>query len=339
MSDNQIVPGCYSENILVKIYIITYRRPVLLKRALNSLLAQTHQHWVAEVINDDPLDVRVAELIRQFADPRISLSEPAVKRGGTGSFNYAFRGSGHLFSGMLEDDNWYEPGFIELMLKALIENAHINVAVANENIWREEADGSWTDTSRTIWQETSGRKFYFFKTQDKCGAAKICNSSMLWRTEGSNQWLTPEDLPIDVTEHFRERVVPHPILLVNEPLVNYAQTIHTSRSNALAWSSYQTLLISSVFTCVDNKQELADRLWAQARITNRQFKTTLLHTALSHHDSLVLLKKAKIAELFRYTLTWIKNPVACFRIVRSHKYYRAHWDFLLTHWADQIHHI
>jgi glycosyltransferase involved in cell wall biosynthesis len=329
------------DNIQVKIYVITYKRPVLLKRALNSLVSQTHQNWVAEVINDDPGDPGVGELIRLLADSRISLSEPSVKRGGTSNFNYAFKGSDHLFSGILEDDNWYEPGFIEIMLKALMENAPIKIAVANENIWREEADGSWTDTARTIWQETSGCRLYYFQVKDKCGSAKICNSSMLWRTGESSQWLTPEDLPIDVTEHFRERVLPHPILLVNEPLVNYAQTIHTNRSNGLAWSCYQVLLISSVFICIniDHKEKLADILWAQARTVNRQFKTTLLHTALSHTGAFVLLKKAKIAELFRYALTWVKNPVACFRIVKSHQHYRTHWDFLLNHWNDQTHHI
>jgi glycosyltransferase involved in cell wall biosynthesis len=330
------VSGVHSD-IKVKIHVITYRRSVLLKRALYSLIAQTHKNWVAEVINDDPDDNSVAGLIDLISDPRIYLSTPMVKRGGSGNFNQAFLNSTQSFAGLLEDDNWYEPDFLEIMLQALIESPQAKIAVANEKIWLEKADGSWVNTNKTIWPEKPVYELYYYQLKDKCGSAKICNSSMLWRTGEAKNWLTPEDLPIDVTEHFRERVLPHPILLVHTPLVNYAQTIYSNRSNAMVWSSYQILLISSALTRLNHsdREKLAEILWAEARFNRPLFKTTLLHTAFSHQCALVLLKKAKITDIFKYVLSWLRKPATCYKIICAHRRYPSHWHFLLQFLPEQ----
>jgi GT2 family glycosyltransferase len=101
----------------IRIYVVTYRRPRLLERALRSLISQSYTARVAEVLNDDPSDERV--LISSLADPRIHLSEPARRRGCTGNFNYAFRRVAEPFASILEDDNWWEPEFLTAMLDAL----------------------------------------------------------------------------------------------------------------------------------------------------------------------------------------------------------------------------
>ena len=74
----------------VRVHVVTYRRPHLLERALKSLIAQTFGSWVVEVLNDDPDDKRVDKLIEKLADPRIQLSKPQIRRGGTGNFNFSF---------------------------------------------------------------------------------------------------------------------------------------------------------------------------------------------------------------------------------------------------------
>src|SRR5207244_3257556 len=101
------------------VYVVTYRRPHLLRRALGSLLTQTFQDWVARVVNDDPSDERVHSSISDLDDPRISLFEPARRRGGAANFNLAFQERACEFGSILEDDNWWEPGFLESMVAAL----------------------------------------------------------------------------------------------------------------------------------------------------------------------------------------------------------------------------
>ncbi len=199
----------------IKVHIVTYRRSHLLVRALKSVINQTYANWVAEVINDDPSDVGVLKVVNELNDPRIQISQPVVHRGGTENFNYAFLSQETEYACILEDDNWYQENFFEQMQSALSEHPNIQLACANEILWKENQDSTWTNTGKTIWKygdDAHKVEIFDYHWLDKCGSAKICNSSMFWRTKESPKWQTPKSIPIDVTEHFRERVVPHPIL-------------------------------------------------------------------------------------------------------------------------------
>lgn len=299
-----------------------------------SLVQQSYPHWVAEVLNDDPADRSVINLINEINDQRISLSEPVVKRGGTGNFNYAFdHAIDETFACILEDDNWYEADFLHDMLSALNSHPEVKMAVANEKIWKEDIDNNWTDTGQTIWPIEKENKIFPFRMIDKCGAAKICNSSMFWRTTDA-KWLTPAEIPIDVTEHFRERVIPHPILLVKKPLVNFSETLQTSRTyKNNTWSVYQALLIASVFEGIapDERNLLAEKLWEKARTDDKLFKTALFNAVWVSKASFILFKKATIGEKIRYTLTLIKNPKLLTDCAGATKKHYSSWQFLLTH--------
>ncbi|KQM63955.1 hypothetical protein ASE74_12370 [Pedobacter sp. Leaf216] len=322
-----------SLNNRVKIFVITHRRPVLLKRALDSLINQSYTNWIAEVINDDPSDHEVESIISGYKDNRIFLSLPCIKRGATINFNYAFSTKiDESYASILEDDNWWENDFLLKMITSISNSPNIQLAVSNENIWIENNNGEWINTGDTVWNNTQDWDVFDYILADKCGSAKICNSSMLWKTGSFTNWLTPEDLPVDVTEHFRERLIPHPILLINEPLVNFSETIKTVRSkNPLIWGSYQVLLISSIFECIESQTRinLADELWLKARYGNKPYITTLMHTGLSLKSARLLITRANIFEIMRYMLTWIKSPLSCYKIVRSPKLLSKHFDFLL----------
>src|SRR5437763_1484594 len=103
----------------VRVYVVTYRRPRLLERALRNLIQQTQPSWIAEVLNDDPQDAQVAQLIQSLGDSRINLSPQIRHRGATGNFNYAFQSVAEPYGSILEDDNWWEPQYLQTMLNAL----------------------------------------------------------------------------------------------------------------------------------------------------------------------------------------------------------------------------
>ncbi|PZO38688.1 MAG: hypothetical protein DCF19_15920 [Pseudanabaena frigida] len=315
----------------VKIHVVTYRRTHLLARALQSLIGQTYKHWIAEVINDDPLDGGVAELISSLNEPRISLAEPQVHRGGTENFNYAFRSSETTYASLLEDDNWYEEDFLECMISALNGFPHIELACANEKIWKEQQNGSWLNTNKTIWCNDRDFDVFEYNLSDKCGSAKICNSSMLWRTKNASDWQTPISIPIDVTEHFRERVIPHPILLVNKPLVNYSETIDSYRSvDKSRWGIYQVLLIGSIFEVASNaeREHLANSLWQRTLYSQKQLYTSLLYTALVFSEAKPLWKQGSIILKLRFLLTLIRRPLSSFFILQSKKRQKEAYSFL-----------
>lgn len=315
----------------IRIYVVTYRRPHLLERALKSLLAQTRSTWVAEVLNDDPGDPSVAALISRIADPRIGLSLPAQRRGGTGNFNYAFRAVAEPFAAILEDDNWWEPGYLATMLDALARNPDIALACGNERLWREQADGTWRDSGKTIWPVTGGEMRFGWNILDKCGSAKICNSSVVFRTASCEAWQTPSSIPIDVTEHFRERAVPHPILLVMEPLVNYGDTLVTHRSKARSvWASYQLLLVGSVFALIapDRRAELADGLWHKARGEMPMMSSTLLAAGLFVPEAQELWRKAGMLDRAAFCLRSLRRPATALALYRARTRHRLEWEWL-----------
>jgi glycosyltransferase involved in cell wall biosynthesis len=325
---------------LCRVFVVTFRRPHLLRRALQSLLNQTDPRWVAEVLNDDPGDHRVAELIADLSDTRITLANPCIRRGGTANFNYAFQECMEPFAAILEDDNWWEPAFVDSMTCALNDNPTASVAVANERIWREQADGGWKDTGNTVWPASQEISLLPFRVADKCGGAKLCNSSMLWRTRQAGAWITPASIPIDVTEHFRERVVPHPILLIHSPLVNYAETLITHRkTHGSEWGTYQCLLIGSVFALLKptERKELADFLWARARTADPVLKTTLSYAGIAVSEARTLWEGARLSEKLRFGLTIGRRPYTTVQILLAKTRKREAWRFLMKGaFADYI---
>ena len=202
---------------LIAVYIVTFRRHQMLRRAIASVLAQTYAHIVVKVVNDDPDDNAVEDIVRGADDTRVSVFAPVVKRGPTRSFNLVFEEQNADYVSLLEDDNWWEPGFLEQQLRALESSPDCLLVVANERLWRESNDCGWLDTKLTIWPFADLRRHDFSRIED-LGTAKICNSAMLVRVVRDRHLRTPDTIPVDVTEHFRERLLPPFVLLNGVPL-------------------------------------------------------------------------------------------------------------------------
>ena len=105
---------------------------------------------------------------------------PVEKRGPTRNFNLVFEERDAEYVSLLEDDNWWEPSFLEEQLRALKGIPMLRLVVGNERIWRELQEGSWLDTGRTIWPFTDLR-VQTLCVEECAGSARICNSSMLAR--------------------------------------------------------------------------------------------------------------------------------------------------------------
>ena len=314
----------------IRIYVVTYRRPHLLERALRSLVTQTHPYWVAEVLNDDPADARVDEVIRRIGDPRIVLSSPPMKRGGTGNFNHAFRTVSEPFASILEDDNWWEPGFLEAALACLQRHPEATVLCGNERVWREEIDGSWTE-DRIVRPVSPAESLLDVEIAAKCGAAALCNSALLFRTEGAEAFQTPASIPIDVTEHYRERAIPNPIVLMNAPLVNYAETLQTHRGNGDSWDTHVLLLTGSTFALCppERRAGLAADLWRRARSLTPSNAVSLIAVGLFIPEARVILRHVRLGEAARFALYAARRPRRIMKLARARRRHAVEWQWLL----------
>src|ERR1035438_7223081 len=131
----------------IRIFLITHRRPQLLRRSLGSLLAQTCKDWVCELHNDAPDDDAPWTILNDLApgDPRLSYFKHSPTWGAVAVFNRVFRGGAEPFASMLEDDNWWEPGFLGTAMDALNRSPGAVLAWANMRMWKEEPGGKWLD--------------------------------------------------------------------------------------------------------------------------------------------------------------------------------------------------
>jgi glycosyltransferase involved in cell wall biosynthesis len=314
---------------LIHVYLITYRRPLLFKRALASVLEQTYRNILVKIINDDPDDKAVFEIVSALNHPRVSIFSPCRNRGPTANFNIAFSDTKAPFVSVLEDDNWWEPQFLEVMHKTLLQYPEARAAVSNELIWKEMSDGSWLNTGTTI-RTDSGVHLYEYDLVQIATAAIFCNSATLLRTDAALQFETPGSIPVDVTESFRELLLDRPIVLVGSPLANFAVTIRTARSSR--GDVYTCLSVGSVFVAlsdVNERRVLAKRLWDRCCLATSPRAMVLVMTGIYVREARALLKLSPMRAKVRFVVWLIRHPLKFFSMSQMNRIYVKELQFLV----------
>ena len=163
-----------------------YRRPAMLRRALESLQAQTHTDWRAIVLDDSP-DGEAAGVVAGLAEPRVQYQRHACNLGAAQNLDLCFRrepffpGSTHAC--ILEDDNYFDPGFVAENL-GLLDRHGVRLVLRNQWIFFDHGDGVRPrgDTCRSGFLEEG-----LVQPQDflphlpfHCG---VSNGGLLWRLD------------------------------------------------------------------------------------------------------------------------------------------------------------
>ncbi|MGE0864062.1 MAG: glycosyltransferase family 2 protein [Vicinamibacterales bacterium] len=316
----------------VRVYLFTYRRNHLLPRALKSLLAQTHTNWVCELHNDDPSDPFPARLMAEVNDPRISYVGHERNLGPTATFNHLFQPVAEPFVSLLEDDNWWEPELLARLLSAIEGFPGVNLAWANCHRWRETDAGEW-ERAGTIWPLDPQAPFTVFATPDPrqvCGALHS-NGAMILRVTAETMVPCPGEMPVFAIEPIRERVYPGALLLIREPLANFALTRETWRTET-ADENLQVLVL------------LAETFLARSRFSNafyRQMWTACRGSRGHQHRALVVgaflagrlthvLRNARLADLPVIAGWALRHPIRFARLFRARRRFPEVAAFLQT---------
>lgn len=251
----------------VRVYLFTYRRNHLLPRAVKSLLAQTHTNWVCELHNDDPQDPYPEQLLAELNDPRIIYVRHDRNLGPTANFNHAFRPVHEPFVSLLEDDNWWEPGLLARLLEAIRPHPSINVAWANSHLWREQQDGSWVREG-TIWPVGGQEPVTIFDVPDPLQACRAIHShgAMVLRVNADTMVPCPLSMPIFAIEPIRERAYPGRLMLIREPLANFAITLESWRSETADENMQILVLLAlTLMTHAPGTREFYRQMWEHCR--------------------------------------------------------------------------
>lgn len=222
-------------------------------RAVKSLLKQTLTDWVCEVHNDNPADPFPGTYISSLNDQRFAVHNHAMNFGAVKTFNFAFSGCQEPFAAILEDDNWWEPTFLEEMVELLEKQKDAEVAWSNMTLWEELSGSEWRNTNKTTSPVSDGAEPFYWPSAIQAISALHSNSALLYRGRSAAKYAAPEASLLNAIELIRERSFKHPIYLNHKPLANFAITLSSNRSNnRYTWMATQCMLLASFVETADN---------------------------------------------------------------------------------------
>lgn len=314
----------------IRVHLLTCNRQHLLPRALASLRAQTFVDWVCEVHNDAPGDPGPGKVVREFADSRVQLIDHSRNLGGVGSFNAIHRPIAEPYFSILEDDNWWEPDLLGILVEALEQTPAVVAVWANMRIWEEGCGGTWRDTGRCIWPVSAftGNRLFHWAQPLQFNDALHSNGAMLLRASLVAKLVIPASTPFDLMEALRERLIPHPMLMVPRPLANYAMTAATARSNsAVTWGQCKAILGAAFLRHARLRRADISRIWS----SQRQLKprsTGALFWAACLGGQLSFLRGANTADWSLFLLQSARHPIRLWRILQAKRVHREVWERL-----------
>ncbi len=211
---------------LCEIRVLTYRRPEMLRRALRSVIDQTHQDWVARIFDDSP-DREGEGVVRDLGDRRLDYRPNPRRLGAAKNTDQAFS-TGPLVGGryacVLEDDNWYLPTFLEDNIRLLAEKG-CPILLRNQRIDREASAGS-EPTGRTTRGQLLDEGILDPARLHALVLVSegISNGGLFWQTDARSElqvgpWV--EDAYLQ--EHCRTLQIREPVYFAAEPLAIWSE--------------------------------------------------------------------------------------------------------------------
>lgn len=212
-------------NFLCEVRIPTYNRPILLKRAIQSLINQDYVNWKA-IIFDDSTNDESKQLVQSFNDERLLYKKNENRKGAAGNLNQCFQTKGHIkgnYAFVLEDDNYLLSSFISKNIQAinqsnckvLLRNQLIDKYTGENNIIRlnETTRGYWL--SESIYQPIDIHALLFFMEG-------LSNGGLFWDTSAISDFTVTETTDVSVQENYRTLHLAEPIFFAEEPLAIFS---------------------------------------------------------------------------------------------------------------------
>jgi glycosyltransferase involved in cell wall biosynthesis len=132
---------------LVSIIIPTYNRANDLKRALKSVVEQTHTYWEAVVVDNHSND-NTDDVVKNFHDPRIKLFKIHNQGLIAASRNLGIQNAAGEYVAFLDSDDWWMPEKLEESVKVLRQGFDV---IYHDLYTVTKAGQKW------FWKKTSSR--------------------------------------------------------------------------------------------------------------------------------------------------------------------------------------
>ena len=226
---------------LVHMRTPTYKRPVALKRALESMIAQTWENWVCDVYDDDPEQSGRA-VCEALGDPRIHYTHNVPQRFASRNIDGCFSaGNPHDadYFCVVEDDNFIQPTFCAENI-AICRERGVEIVLRNQLV--EHASG--TDRAalgeRGVLDDLFHEGLYeaaHFRLSLLIGIG-VSNGGMFWSRKAQSPLEIQYQCTATLQEYLRTFAIAEPVYVAMTPLAVWAENAEQTTRNAELKASY-----------------------------------------------------------------------------------------------------
>ncbi|MEM1252510.1 MAG: glycosyltransferase family 2 protein [Cyanobacteria bacterium P01_H01_bin.21] len=141
-----------SKSPLISVIIPTYNRPDYLREAIASVINQTYTN-LEIIVSDDCSTQNPKGLIESFHDPRLRLRRNSKNLGVGLNSTYGFIGSKGKYVASLNDDDKWDPHFLERLVQPLEQNSDLVLAFCDYYVIDDISSINWTATKKQTKRE------------------------------------------------------------------------------------------------------------------------------------------------------------------------------------------
>jgi hypothetical protein len=255
--------------------------------------------------------------------------------GGTASFNLAFGPSEEDYVSILEEDNWWEPTFLQAMISIMDCNPEINIAWSNMFVWKENI-GSWENMHKTIWPEAQNDQIFQWSDHRQAMGALHSTGAMMYRGKNAGNYIIPDQCELSVIESVRERTFEYPIYMLSKPLANFSLTMQTNRSkDPIVWTCSQVMLLASFIQGSEDKIKIFRETLFFYRVNKPNPVSAFFLVFIFYIKDLSLLRCFHLNDWLAFGRWYFKNIFNFGRLRRYLSNNREVYDFLLKNTIKQ----
>ena len=219
----------------------TYKRPEALRRALQSMIAQTSPHWICDVYDDDPSEA-ARFVVAELGDVRIRYTANKPQLFASRNIDHCFSADnphGAEFFCVVEDDNFILPDFCAANI-ALARREGVEIVLRNQLI--EHASGTAAASVGTMGVLddlfTDGRYAADEFRLALLAGIGVSNGGLFWSVRARSPLEIGYACTATLQEYLRTYSITEPVYVAMEPLAVWAENAEQTTRNAELAAGY-----------------------------------------------------------------------------------------------------
>jgi hypothetical protein len=225
------------------------------------------------------------------------------------------------------------------MIAELEKYPRASMAWCNQKIWEELPDDSWRDTGQYVnpLESDNPSRLVRFGNKSQIMGALHANGAMIMRTHSRANYQTPPTWPFLMTEAFRERMIPHPLLYVTKPLAVFSKTLKTSRpASHSTLAVMQTIFSATFLKYAPYTENELKAVFETARARKISFAPALLLAAVMEPGCRGILRFSQLRDWLLLLRRSGRRPQVLWQVLRSRSKHADWWRLIDLYTAERF---